>query len=123
RLSAARPAEACRDFAAAARRSPPLPPADEVSRLVLQHESRYHLKRHRWTGLLVIIPSLFCLGIALGLVGAFAGAASYLLPVVVIAWGLLWPVVRAQLFRAASPSSRAQAASHAVSQQSQPNVS
>jgi hypothetical protein len=51
--------------------------------------------------------SLWCLGIGLALVRGFGGTAPYLLPVGVIAWGLLWPVVHAQLFRAGAASFRA----------------
>jgi hypothetical protein len=99
--------EACRDFACAGGRSVAVLPADQVSRLSRQHEARNHRKRHRWTGLKTMSTSLWCLGIGLAVVRRYAGTAPYLLPVCVMAWGLLWPFVHAQLFRAASASFRA----------------
>jgi hypothetical protein len=100
--------EACRDFAAAGGRSVAVLPADEVSRLSRHHEARNHRKRHRWTGLKTMSTSLWCLGIGLALVRRCGGTDPYLLPVGVMAWGLLWPVVHAQLFRASAASFRAQ---------------
>src|SRR5262249_26479576 len=100
--------EACRDFAAAGGRSVAVLPADEVSRLIRDHEARHHRKRHRWTGLKSMSTSLWCLGIGLARVRSFGGTAPSLLPVGVIAWGLLWPVVHALLFRAAAASFRAE---------------
>jgi hypothetical protein len=75
--------------------------------LIGHHEARNHRQRHRWTGLKSMSTSLWCLGIGLALVRRFGGTAPYLLPVSVMAWGLLWPVVHAQLFRAAAASFRA----------------
>jgi hypothetical protein len=100
--------EACRDFAAAGGRRVAALPAEEVSRLIRRQEARHHRQRHRWTGLIAVSPSLCCLGIGLALVRVLGGTAPYLLPVGVIAWGLLWPAVHALLFRAAVASSRAE---------------
>jgi hypothetical protein len=100
--------EACRDFATAGARRIVDLPADEISRLIRRHEARHHRKRHRWTGFITMFPSLWCLGIALTLARWFGGTAPYLLPVSIIAWGLLWPVIHAQLFRAAAAFSRAE---------------
>ena len=100
--------EVCRDFAAAGARSVAKLPAEQVNRLILQHESRNHRKRHRWTGLKTMRASLWCLGIGLVLVRRFAGTAPYLLPVSIIAWGFLWPAVHACLFHAAAGSFRAE---------------
>jgi hypothetical protein len=99
--------QACRDFAAAGGRSVAVLPADEVSRLSRYHEALNHRRRHRWTGLKTMAPSLGCLGIGLALVGRFAGTAPSLLPIAIIAWGVLWPVVHAQFFRVAAASLRA----------------
>src|SRR5262249_3740054 len=109
--------EACRDFAAAGRRKGAPLPAAEVARLIRHHEAGHHLKSHRWTGLLAMFPSLLCLGIGLAVVRGLGGPATYLLPVSVIAWGLLSSVIHAQLFRAAAASSRAE---DARSQEDQP---
>jgi hypothetical protein len=100
--------EACRDFAAAGRRSVALLPADAVTRLIDDHAARNSRKRHRWTGLKTMSTPLWCLGIGLALVSQLEGMAPYLLPVGVIALGLLWPVVQAHLFRAAADSFRAE---------------
>jgi hypothetical protein len=100
--------EACQDFATAGERKVVDLPADEVDELIRNHEARNHLKAHRWTGLAVMLPALCCLGIGLTLLRALGGSAPCLLPLGVIAWGLLWPIVQAQLFRAASASSRAE---------------
>jgi hypothetical protein len=99
--------EACRDFAAAGGRKVADLPADEVDQLIGDHEARHHLQCHRWTGLIVMSLPLCCLGIGLAIVRGLGGTAPYVLPVGIIAWGLLWPVVQAQLFWAASASSRA----------------
>jgi hypothetical protein len=99
--------EACRGFAAAGGRSVAVLPAYEVNRLIRQHEMRNHRKRHRWTGLKMMSTWLWSLGIVLAVVGGFDGPASRVLPVAVIAWGLLWPVVHALLFRASAASFRA----------------
>jgi uncharacterized membrane protein YccF (DUF307 family) len=98
--------EACRDFAASGRRKAADLPADEVNDLIGHHEARYHLRHHRWTGFVVMSLALFCLGFGLALVWAIAGLASYLMPVVIIAWGLLWPVIQGQLVRYGAASSR-----------------
>jgi hypothetical protein len=100
--------EACRDFAAAGGRSVAVLPVDVVNRLMRLHEARHHRMRQRWAGLIVMSPSLLCLGIGLALVRLFGGTAPYLLPVSIIAWGLLWPVVHAPLIRAAAACSRAE---------------
>ena len=100
--------EVCRDFAAAGSRSVAVLPVEQVNRLIRHHESRYHRKRHRWTGLNTMSISLWFLGIGLLLVRRFAGTAPYLLPVSIIAWGFLWPAVHALLFRAAAGSFRAE---------------
>ena len=109
--------EACRGFAAADGRKVADLPADEVCDLIRDHEGRRHLKAHRWTGLGVMAPALFCLGFVLALVRAIGGTAPYLLPVCVIAWGLLWPIVQAQLFRASAAWSRAEDARGQESQE------
>jgi hypothetical protein len=100
--------EVCPDFAAAGSRSAKVLPADEVNRLIGHHESRNHRKRHRFTGLKFVSISLGCLLIGLLLVRWLAGtAASYLLPISIIAWGFLWPAFQTCLLRAAASSSRA----------------
>ena len=99
--------EACRAFAAAGGRSVAVLPAGEVSRLSRHHEARSHLKRHRWGGLKTMSASLWFLGIGLAVARGVPGTAAYVLPVGVIAWGLLWPFIHAQLFRAAADSFRA----------------
>jgi hypothetical protein len=99
--------EACRDFATAGGRKVADLPADEVNDLLRVHEVRHHLQSHRWTGFAVMFPALCCLGIGLALMRALGGTSPYFLPAGIIAWGLLWPVVQAQLFRASSASSRA----------------
>jgi hypothetical protein len=103
--------EACRDFAAAGKREVAVLPAGEVCRLIRQREARNHLKRHRWTGLKVMSTSLWFLGVGLVLVRWLAGPAPYALPVAIIAWGLLWPVIHAQLFRTSAGRFRAEDAS------------
>jgi hypothetical protein len=106
--------EVCRSFAAGGSRSAALLPVKEVNRLERHHSSRYHRKHHRWTGLIFMSLSLWCLGIGLLCLGIglllvrrFGDAAPYLLPVSVIAWGFLWPAVQACLFRAAAGYLRA----------------
>jgi len=108
--------EACRDFAAAGSRCVAVLPAGEVSRLILHHESRYHRRHNWWVGLAYMTIPLVCLGIGLLPVLLFAGTASYLLPVSIIAWGLLWPAVETLLFRAAERRSRAEDASRQCDQ-------
>jgi hypothetical protein len=103
--------EVCRDFADAGSRSVALLPAEDVNRLIHHHESRRHRKCHRWTGLKTMFSSLWLLGIALVLVRRFAEATPYFLPVSIIAWGFLWPVIHASLFRAAAGRIRAEDAS------------
>ena len=100
--------EVCRDFAAAGSRGVARLPAEDVNRLIRQHESRHHRQRHRWTGLKSVSTSLWLLGIALLLASRFAGTAPYLLPATVIAWGFAWPAIHATLFRAAAASFRAE---------------
>ena len=109
--------EVCRSFAAEGSRSVAVLPVEEVNRLELHHASRYHRKRHRWTGLKVMSNSLWFLGIGLLLARRFADTAPYLLPVSVIAWGFLWPAVHAYLFRAAAGSFRAEDARRQRAQQ------
>jgi hypothetical protein len=99
--------QACREFAAAGERTVAVLSANPVNRLILQHEARNHRKHHRWTGLITMSTSLWILGIGLALVRRFVGTEPLLMPVTVIAWGLLWPAVHALLFRAAAASSRA----------------
>ena len=96
----------CLDFAAQGSRTVAVLPAEQVSRLEGHHASRYHRQRHRWTGLKVMSHSLWLLGIGLLLVRRYGGQAPYLLPVSVIAWGILWPAVHARLFRNAAGSFR-----------------
>jgi hypothetical protein len=100
--------EACRDFAAGGGRNVAELPADVVSRLIRHHEVGDYRKRHRWTGVIVMSPSLFFLGIGLSLVYLFGGTAPYLLPVAVIAWGLSWPVVHDLILRGVAAWSRAE---------------
>jgi hypothetical protein len=90
---------------------------EQVIRLELNHASRYHRKCHRGTGLVAMSNSLWCLGIGLLLVRRFADTAPYLLPISVMAWGLLWPVVHASFFRAAAGSFRAEDARRQRDQQ------
>jgi hypothetical protein len=99
--------EACQDFAAAGGRSVAVLRVNEVNRLMRGHEARNHRKSHRWTGLTTMFPSLWCLAIGLALVRRFGGMAPFLMPVGIIAWGVLWPAIHAQLFRAAAAWSRA----------------
>jgi hypothetical protein len=115
--------EACRDFAAVGERKVAVLPAGEVCRLIREREARNHLKRHRWTGLKVMSTSLWFLGTALLLVRWTAGPASYLLPVAIIAWGLLWPLVHAQLFRASAGRFRAEDASRQENETAPPRLS
>jgi hypothetical protein len=97
----------CREFAVEGSRSVARLPAEEVNQHIDHHESRSHRRRHRWTGLNLMAISLVFLGAALGLVYRFGGTAPYLLPVSIIAWGVLWPAVEAHLFRVEAGSSRA----------------
>jgi hypothetical protein len=99
-LLLARHREACRDFAAKASRQVALLPADDVNRLIRDHEMRHHRRRHRWTGLKAVANSCWALCVLLLLARRFATTAPYLMPVSVIAWGFLWPVIHASLFRA-----------------------
>jgi hypothetical protein len=98
----------CREFAAGASRSVALLPAEQINQHINHHESRFHRKRHRWTGLRAMAPSLGLLGAGLALVCRFGGTAPYHLPLSIIAWGFLWPAVHAQLFRVAAGSIRAE---------------
>ena len=98
-----------RRFAVGNSRSVAVLPVEEVSRLELQHSTRYHRRHDRWVGLIVMSMSLcclglglLCLGLGLLLVRRFGDTAPYLLPVSVIAWGFLWPAVLACLLRAAA---------------------
>src|ERR1700722_20007831 len=100
--------EVCRSFAAKGSRSVAVLPMEQLVRLELHHATRYHRKHHRWTGLKVMSNSLLFLGIGLLLLYRFFDTAPYLLPVSIIAWGLLWPAVEARLFRAAAGSLRAE---------------
>jgi hypothetical protein len=100
--------EVCRSFAAEGSRSAAVVPVEEVNRLETHHTSRYHCQRHRWTGLKLMAHSVGFLGIGLLLVRRFDDTAAYLLPVSVIAWGLLWPAVHACLFRASAGRFRAE---------------
>jgi len=113
-----------RSFAAGSSRSVAVLPVEEVNRLERHHALRYHLKHHRWTGLMVTSLSLcflaiglVCFSIGLLLVGRFGDTAPYLLPVSVIAWGFLWPAVLACLLRAVADSSRAEDARRQRNQQ------
>src|SRR5579872_554270 len=103
--------EVCRDFAAAGPRSVAVLPAGEVNRLIHHHEARFSRKQW-WVGLVYMTIPLFCLGIGLLPVLLIAGATSFLVPVSIIAWGLLWPAVQALLFRYSASRSRAEDASH-----------
>jgi hypothetical protein len=100
--------EVCQDFAVAGSRSVAVLPVEEVNRLIIHHEFRYHRRHYWWVGLAYMTIPLGCLGIGLLLVRLFAGTAPYLLPVSIIAWGFLWPAVEALLFRAAASRSRAE---------------
>jgi hypothetical protein len=98
----------CREFAAAGSRSVAVLPAKQINQHSNHHNSRYHRKRHRWSGLHSMSASLWLLGSGLFLVRGFVGTAPYLLPVSIIAWGFLWPAVHAYLFRVAAGSIRAE---------------
>jgi hypothetical protein len=100
--------EACRDFAVAGSRKVASLPAEEINGLIRYHEARNHRKRHRWTGIKSVSTSLWFLGIGVLLVRQFAGSASYVLPVCIIAWGFLWPAIHASLFRASARSFQAE---------------
>jgi hypothetical protein len=113
----ARHREVCRSFAAGGSRNVAALPAEQVNRLELHHASRNHRKRHRWTGLKVLSNSLWFLGIGVLLVRPFGDASPYLFPVSIIAWGLLWPVIHACLFRASAGSFRAEDARRQRNQQ------
>jgi hypothetical protein len=98
----------CREFAAEGSRSVTVLPAEQVNEHIDHHESQYHRKRHRWTGLNSLSTSLWLLGAGLLLVRGFGGTAPCLLPVSIIAWGFLRPAVHAYLFRVAAASFRAE---------------
>jgi len=107
--------EACRSFAAGGSRRVAVLPVEEINRLEHHLTSRYHRQHHRWTGLIFTSLSLccfgigwLCLGMGLLLVGRFGDTAPYLLPVSVIAWGVLWPAAQAWLFRATAGQLRAE---------------
>jgi hypothetical protein len=108
--------EVCRDFATAGARGIALLPAEQVNQCIGHQESRYHRRRHRWTGLKTMSTSLWCLGLGLVLIRRLGGNAPYLLPVSILAWGLLWPAVHAYLFRAAAGAFRAEDARQANEQ-------
>jgi hypothetical protein len=93
--------EVCRDFAAVGSRSVAVLSAEQVNQLNSHHESRYHRKRHRLTGLNSRANSLWCLGFVLLLMSQIAAPATYV-PASIIAWGFLWPAVHALLFRASA---------------------
>lgn len=116
-LLLARHREACANFAAAGSRKVALLPVEQVNLLIRDHAAYHHRKRHRWTGLKSVSTSLWGLGIVLLLVHRFAEPAPYLLPVIVIAWGVLWPAVHACLFRAAAGSFRVEDARRKHNQQ------
>jgi hypothetical protein len=97
--------EVCRDFEAGGRRIAKLP-AGEVNECIQHHESSYHRRQHRWTGLNIMSVALVFLGIGLVLIRRF-GNEPYLYPVSILAWGLLWPAVHAYLFHAAAGANRA----------------
>jgi hypothetical protein len=99
--------EVCRDFAVAGSRAIALLPAEEVNWLNGYHESRHHRKSHRWLGLKVMSSSLWLFGIAFMVVRWFGGAAPYVVPASIIAWGVAWPAFHASLFRAAANRLRA----------------
>jgi hypothetical protein len=99
--------EVCRGFAARGSRSVAVLSAEEANRLELAHAARHHRQRHRWAGLKMMSYSMWFLGIGLLLMRRFAEPAPFLLPIGVIAWGLLWPAVHAYLFRAAAQRVRA----------------
>jgi hypothetical protein len=98
----------CREFAAQGSRTVAVLPAEQVNRCSQHQESRYHRRRHRWTGLKTMSTSLWCLGLGLVLIRRLGGNAPYLYPVSILAWGLLWPAVHASLFRAAAGAFRAE---------------
>ena len=108
--------EVCRDFAAAGARGIAMLPAEEVNQRIQYHESRYHRWRHRLTGLNTMAVSLCCLAVGLGLIRRLGDNTPFLLPVSILAWGLLWPAVHARLFRAAAGASRAEDARQANEQ-------
>jgi hypothetical protein len=99
--------ETCQQFAAAGSRNVARLPVEMVNRLNVLHESRFHRQRHRWTGLKSASNSLWFLAIALLLVRELAATELYLVPVTIIAWGFLWRVVHAFLFRSAAGRFRA----------------
>jgi hypothetical protein len=108
--------EVCLDFAAAGARSIAMLPAEQVNQCIQHQESRYHRRRHRWTGLNTMSTSLWYLGIGFVLIRRIVGNTPYLLPASILAWGLLWPAVHAYLFRAAAGAFRAQDARQANQQ-------
>jgi hypothetical protein len=100
--------QTCRDFAAAGGRRIAVLPADEVCSLIREREVRNHRKRHRWNGLRTMSASLWFLGIGVTVLRSYGATEPYLLPVSIMAWGLLWPLIYARLFRAAAASIRSQ---------------
>ena len=75
-----------------------------------------------WSVLIVLVRPSLCESRSMSkamrsLVRPFGDTAPYLLPVSVIAWGLLWPAVHACLFRAAAGSFRAEDARRQRDQQ------
>jgi hypothetical protein len=108
---------ACRQFAAEGSRRVAVLDAESVNRYSIRHESRWHRKHHRWAGLKSVSASLWLPGAGLLLAGELGVTAPYLLPVSIIAWGLLWPAVHDHLFRVAAGTFRAE---DARSQEGQP---
>jgi hypothetical protein len=98
--------EMCQDFAAGSRKIAQMN-AEWVNQCILHHASQFHRRGHRWTGLKVMSASLWLLALGLPVVRWLGGPAPHLLPLSIIAWGLLWCVVHAQLFRASAAASRA----------------
>ncbi len=111
-LLLARHREECEKFAAKGARQVALLPVEQVNQRIVEHAARHHRKGHRWTGLRTMSLSLWGLGLGFLVVRPLAQTAPYLLPLVVMAWGCLWPAVHAYLFRAAAARLRARDAHH-----------
>lgn len=99
---------ACREFAAKGARRVAVLPAEQINQCILHHQSRYHRKRHRWSGLNSRFASFSLLVTGLLWVRRFLDPGPYLLPVSLITWGFLWPAIHAYLFRVVVGSSRAE---------------
>lgn len=108
--------DVCREFAAAGARGIAKLPAAVVNQCIQDHESRYHRRRHRFTGLTMMAAPVCCLAVGLVLIHHLGGNTPFLFPVSILAWGLLWPAVHARLFRATAGASRAADARHANQQ-------